>query len=101
MEELRTVAMYKAANRTVIVLGAERELMLMLMIICFALIFTGLSLLTTILGVGGWIIGAMILRNMAKKDPVMSKVFLRYWANYSAPFFPATARPGAQSYRAK
>lgn len=101
MDDLRTIAMYKAANRTVIVFGAERELMLMLMIICFTLIFTGLSVLTTVLGIVGWIIGAMLLRKIAKKDPMMSKVFIRYWTNYSQAFFPASARPGATPYSGK
>ena len=98
VSELRSSPMYRATNRTLLVLGGERNLMLMLMIVCFGLVFTGLTVGTTLLGLGGWAVGTAVLRLMASKDQMLSKVFFRYWNVYRRRVYPATSRPGAPGY---
>jgi len=73
--------------------------MMMLIIMCVAIIFTGLSLLTSAIGIGLWISGTILLRQMAKKDPQMTRLFLRYWNRYRQPYYAPAARPGSRGHR--
>ncbi|EAI9461792.1 conjugal transfer protein TrbD, partial [Campylobacter coli] len=51
MEELQKIDIYSALNKPNLIFGADRELILMVGVISFALIFTGATLLTSIIGI--------------------------------------------------
>ena len=97
--QLYSVPMYRAANRVMTIFGGERELMLMVILVSVSLIVTGLTWLTTISGALGLTTGVFLLRMMADKDPLMSKVFMRYWFRHSQPIFAASSAPGSNGFR--
>lgn len=49
-EQLQRADIYSALNKPNLIFGADRELILVTGVISFALIFTGLTFITTILG---------------------------------------------------
>ncbi|MCW1701746.1 VirB3 family type IV secretion system protein [Campylobacter jejuni] len=51
MEELHRVDIYSALNKPNLMLGADRELIMMTGLISASLIFTGATIVTTIVGV--------------------------------------------------
>ncbi|APA53396.1 VirB3 family type IV secretion system protein [Campylobacter coli] len=77
MEELQKIDIYSALNKPNLIFGADRELILMLGIVSFALIFTGATLLTSIVGITLFFICSILLRLMAKSDPLMRQIFIR------------------------
>ena len=94
-QELRQTPLYRATTRPLTVLGADRELTLMLMIFSGALVFTSLSIEATVIGAFTWFAGLYLLRQLAKRDAQMSRVFLRYWVRHRSVFYPAAARPSS------
>ncbi|EOA4972317.1 conjugal transfer protein TrbD [Campylobacter coli] len=77
MEELQKIDIYSSLNKPNLIFGADRELILMLGIVSFALIFTGATLLTSIVGITLFFICSILLRLMAKSDPLMRQIFIR------------------------
>ena len=93
MEELRQVPLYRATTRTLMVLGAERELTLILMIFSAAVVFTSLSIEMTVVGSFTWFTGLFLLRQLAKHDPQISRIFLRYWVRHREKFLCRRSAP--------
>ncbi|EFO4793576.1 conjugal transfer protein TrbD [Campylobacter coli] len=87
MEELQKVDIYSALNKPNLIFGADRELILMLGIVSFALIFTGATLLTSIIGITLFFVCSMFLRLMAKSDPLMRQIFIRQ-SKYKRFYYP-------------
>lgn len=87
-DELLPVPIYSALNKTNLFMGGERELMLFTGLISFTLIFTGMTIITFVVGVALWLFVSIGLRMMAKKDPIMSKVYMRqiHYASFYPPF---------------
>jgi len=89
---LRHIPIRRALNRPNLLLGAERELMLLVALICAALIFVAMSPGVMLIGFIIWIVTTTLLRMMAKSDPILSKVYLRhlryqrYYSAHSSPF---------------
>lgn len=77
MEELHRVDIYSALNKPNLMLGADRELIMMTGLISASLIFTGATIVTTIVGVVLFFICSLLLRLMAKSDPLMRQIFIR------------------------
>ncbi|EPG0015542.1 conjugal transfer protein TrbD [Campylobacter coli] len=77
MEELQKIDIYSALNKPNLIFGADRELILMLGIVSFALIFTGATLLTSVIGIALFFVCGLLLRLMAKSDPLMRQIFIR------------------------
>lgn len=77
METLHRVDIYSALNKPNLIFGADRELILMIGITSFGLIFTGMTILTTILGLFLLFFCGFFLRLMAKSDPLMRHIFVR------------------------
>lgn len=98
MAELRRVPLYRATTRTLMVLGAERELTLILMILSGALVLTSLSLEMTLIGATTWFAGLFLLRQLARHDPQISRIFLRYWVRHKDVYYPAAARPSSDGW---
>jgi len=88
---LKAIKVHAALNRPNLLLGAERELTLMLGLICTIMVFLALTWQTALLGIVLWVVLISLLRMMAKADPMMSKVYRRH-LRYK-PFYPAHATP--------
>lgn len=76
-EELVRVDIYSALNKPNLIMGADRELILFNGLISAALIFTGLTIVTTLLGIFLLVVCSFLLRLMAKSDPLMRQIFIR------------------------
>ena len=98
LQGLRQAPLYRATTRPLMVLGADRELTLILMIFSGALVFTSLSIEATLIGAFTWFAGLYLLRQLAKHDEQISRVFLRYWVRHRSVFYPAAARPSSNGY---
>ncbi|APA55134.1 conjugal transfer protein TrbD [Campylobacter coli] len=77
MEELQKIDIYSALNKPNLIFGADRELMLITGLISFALIFTGATLITSVIGIALFFVCGLLLRLMAKSDPLMRQIFIR------------------------
>lgn len=92
MDQLKAIPIHSALNRPNLFLGGERELMLLLGLMCALLVFIALTLPTIIMGAGIWIVFSSLLRMMAKSDPLMSKIYIKqikyksYYPAHSTPF---------------
>lgn len=85
--ELKPIPIHSALNKPNLFLGGERDLMLMLGLLCALLIFIALTVPTIIMGLCIWGVFASLLRMMAKSDPLMSKIYLnqlKYKSFYNA-----------------
>lgn len=91
-ETIRKTRIYRALHRPQQIMGGERELMLLSLLLSVTLIVSALNLVALIIGVSLWLICAYGLRQMAKADPVMSKIYMRqlryqdYYGPFSRPF---------------
>lgn len=74
----RTIEIYGSVNRPNLLLGCEREPLLALGLTCALLIMGVLSWWALIIGIGAWIVGLYFLRQMAKADPIMLRVYARH-----------------------
>jgi len=87
-EPLRTTPFYRALHRPQQIMGGERELMLFSMLVAGGLIASAMNLVATFIGLLLWTICVQGLRQMAKADPNMSKVYMRqlHYGHYYGPF---------------
>lgn len=89
---LRKIPIRRSLNRSNLLLGAERELVLLTGLMSFTLITISFSLPIVILGLSLWLAMITVLRWMAKSDPVLSKLYIRHlkyqahYPPYSTPF---------------
>lgn len=83
----REVVIHQSANRPNLLLGGDRELVLVTMMIAAGLAFS----LATLWGIGlaivYWIASMAILQRMGKADPLLRHVYFRH-IRY-LPFYPA------------
>ena len=86
----REVDVYESVNRPNLLMGCEREPILVIGLLCAMLVFALLTFWSIVLGIGAWLIALYALRKMAKVDPIMTKVYSRH-LRY-APFYPAQPR---------
>lgn len=93
MDQLQQTPIYQAINQPVLLFGAERSLVIFLATMAMMLMWMGGSWVTFFIGLIIWIVGIYYLREMAKRDPIMSSVFRRY-QKYK-PFYPAHTTPFA------
>jgi type IV secretory pathway TrbD component len=91
MSGLRRTPLHRALYRPNLILGGERELVLITAIICGGVAVSGLNLVSFAIGVAVWLIAIALLRMMAKADPHMSKVYLRNLR--FAAYYPPRSRP--------
>ncbi len=88
---LRRLPLYRSLARPQLLLGAERELVLVTGMLAAMLVFAAQTVVALFLGAGLWFAGLYLLRRMAKSDPEMSRVYLRH-IRYR-PYYPAHSRP--------
>ena len=93
MDELQQTPIYQAINQPILLFGAERNLVIFLAMMAAMLMWMGGSWVTFFIGLIIWVVGIYYLREMAKRDPIMSSVFRRY-QKYKH-FYPAHTTPFA------
>lgn len=69
---------HRALSRPNLLLGADRELVLLTALGAIILIFVVLTWYATLFGIAVWTVVVAALRMMAKSDPLMRRVYLRY-----------------------
>jgi type IV secretion system protein VirB3 len=81
----REVKFHESANRHNLILGGEREWVLLSALVCVILIVLIQTWWSAGLGLGLWFASVAVLKRMGKADPIMSKVMwkhLRYREYY-------------------
>lgn len=84
---LRAIPLHRALIRPILVLGAERELVLSTALLAAGLIFSVHHWWSVVIGGVLWLLGLAALQRMAKVDPLLSQVLtrhLRYQRGYPA-----------------
>lgn len=94
MDKQRRIPIHRALNRTSLILGGERELVLMTMLFAALIGFTASSWIQLVIGALFWIAIHTMLVEMARNDPSMSKVYMRH-VRYKA-YYPAQTGMQAQ-----
>ena len=97
MSGLRHTEIRRVLYRPYLLLGGERNLVLVTGIACSSLIVLGLNIIGAVIGTGIWLVSLGLLRLMAKFDPQLSQVYLRY-IKYQ-PYYPARSRPARGELR--
>ncbi len=75
---MRQSVIHSSLHRHNHILGAERELVMLLGLFCVVIAFGSITKFAVISMSIIWLIGVYFLRLMAKKDPLMSRVYLRH-----------------------
>ena len=88
---LRALPLHRALLRPILLLGAERELVLSTALLAAGLLFAVHQWWSVILGGGLWLVGLAALQRMAKADPLLSQVLARQ-LRYQR-WYPARATP--------
>ena len=82
---------HRALSRPNLLMGADRELVLLTGLAAVILIFVVLTIYSALFGVAVWIVIVGLLRIMAMSDPLMRKVYVRH-ISYK-PYYKATTSP--------
>ena len=90
METLRRTPFPRALHRPNLLLGGERRLVIITAALALGLFLSDISLLKGILALVSWTMALAVLRLMAKIDPQLSQIYLRY-LKYRK-FYPAQSR---------
>ncbi len=88
---LQRVRIHRALSRPNLLLGADRELVLLTGLAAIILIFVVLTPASAAVGVAIWIVVVGLLRMIGRADPLMRRVYLRH-IRYR-PFYRPTASP--------
>ena len=90
-DNLRRTEFYRVLYRPSLVLGGEREPVLVTLVLAVGLAVSGLNALSISVALVLWFGGIAGFRMMAKADPHMSRVYMRQ-LTYRA-YYPARSRP--------
>jgi len=82
---------HRALSRPNLLMGADRELVLLTALAAVILIFVVLTAYSALFGVAIWIVIVGFLRMMAKADPLMRQVYVRH-ISYRH-YYKATSSP--------
>jgi len=82
---------HRALSRPNLLMGADRELVLITGLAAVILIFVVLTIYSALFGVAVWIVIVGLLRMLAKSDPLMRRVYARH-ISYK-PHYRPTAAP--------
>lgn len=88
---LRRNRIHRALSRPSLLMGADRELVLLTGLAAVILIFVVLTVYSVVFGLAVWIVIVGLLRMMAKSDPLMRKVYIRHISYRS--YYRPTASP--------
>jgi type IV secretion system protein TrbD len=90
MDAPREVPFHESANRPNLLLGGDRELVLVFAILAAMLVFAVMKWWSVVAGVVLWLKAVGVLARMGKADPLLRQVYLRH-IRYRA-FYPAKSR---------
>lgn len=93
-EKPRTIAIHASLIRPILLMGAERELVLISAIIAAVLVMSLERPLFAVVGLVFWALSVAALQRAAKNDPLLSRVYLRH-TRYRA-YYPAHSRVTAR-----
>lgn len=82
---------HRALSRPNLLMGADRELVLLTGLAAVILIFVVLTWYAALFGVAVWLVAVAALRMMAKADPLTRRVYLRHVS--FKPHYRATSTP--------
>ncbi|MBB5536331.1 conjugal transfer protein TrbD [Rhizobium giardinii] len=91
VSKLRRNRIHRALSRPNLLMGADRELVLITGLAAIILIFVVLTVYSALFGIAVWIVVVAMLRMMAKADPMMRRVYIRHIAYKSS--YRATSTP--------
>lgn len=91
VSKLRRNRIHRALSRPNLLMGADRELVLITGLAAIILIFVVLTAYSVLFGIAVWIVVVAALRMMAKADPMMRRVYLRHISYRSS--YRATSSP--------
>ena len=91
MRGLRRTPIRRVLHRQNLLLGGERELVLMTLIVCGGLAVAGMNVPSFASAAIIWFGSIVLFRQMAKSDPQMTRVYMRH-RRYSG-YYPARSRP--------
>jgi type IV secretion system protein TrbD len=84
---------HRALSRPNLLMGADRELVLLTALAAVILIFVVLTWYAALFGIAVWLVAVAALRMMAKADPLMRRVYVRHIS------YRPTYRPTATPWR--
>ncbi|WP_137136657.1 conjugal transfer protein TrbD [Rhizobium sp. FKY42] len=82
---------HRALSRPNMLMGVDRELVLVTALAAVILIFVVLTWYAALFGIAVWLVAVAALRMMAKADPLMRRVYIRH-ISYKT-FYRATSSP--------
>ena len=85
---------HQSANRPHLLLGGDRELVLVSGVLAAMLIFAVMTWWSMIAGLVLWLAAVAVLARMGKVDPLLRHVYIRH-VRYR-PFYPAKSRLNAR-----
>lgn len=80
---------HRALSRPNLLMGADRELVLLTGLVSIILIFVVLTWYAALFGAAIWLVAVAALRMMAKADPLMRRAYLRH-VSYKAYYRPTS-----------
>lgn len=86
----REVLIHQSANRPNLILGGDRELVLVAIMIAFAVAFSLAAWWGVAVSAAFWVGSMAALQRMGKADPLLRHVYLRH-VRYAA-YYPAKSR---------
>jgi type IV secretion system protein VirB3 len=90
METPREVPFHDSANRPNLLLGGDRELVLVFAILAAMLVFAVMKWWSVLAGIALWLAAVAVLARMGKVDPLLRHVYVRH-IRYRD-FYPAKCR---------
>lgn len=94
MDAPREMPFHQSANRPHLLLGGDRELVLVSGVLAAMLIFAVMTWWSMIAGLVLWLAAVAVLARMGKVDPLLRHVYIRH-VRYR-PFYPAKSRLSAR-----
>ena len=87
---LKRSPLHRVLHRPNLFLGGERELVMITALVCSGFAISSLSLWSSLLGITLWLVMLGLYRQMAKYDPMLTRVYLRHIRYQS--YYPPHAR---------
>ncbi len=91
----REIPIHQSANRPHLLLGSDREMVLLAMLIAACLVFAVMTWWAVLAGLMFWWTSIAVLYRMGKADPLLRRVYVRH-IRYRD-FYPAKSGPHARS----
>ena len=94
MKKPREIVIHQSCNRPNLLLGCDRELLLLCGMLSAILIFALVTWWGVAVGITLWVIAVAVLSRMGKADPLMRAVYIRH-VRYRPFYFAKSGIEGA------